>query len=74
MKISNRVKRNITFTLFLIGIACIIARGWNVAMDPSSGRAWFDLFGITLLTSFCYSRLRELQKLVKKADTTKRLQ
>lgn len=64
MKISNRVKRNISFAILLLGIVCIIARAWEIFMDPSSGRAWFDLFSITFLTCFCFGRFRELQKLV----------
>lgn len=66
MKLSNRVKRNISFTLMLLGVAIIIARIWYVVMDPSSGKAWFNLFGIIVLTYICFDRFRELQKRVHK--------
>ncbi|MDE5555511.1 MAG: hypothetical protein K2J10_10060, partial [Muribaculaceae bacterium] len=66
MKLSNRVKRNISFTLMLIGVSIIIARGWVVALEPSSGKAWFNLFSIFVLTYICFDRFRELQKRVKK--------
>lgn len=65
MKISNRVRRNISFTLLLVGIACMIARGWQLAMDPASGRAWFNLFSMTVITYICFSRFRELSRRVK---------
>ncbi len=65
MKISNRVKRNISLTLLIIGIACIIARAWEVALDPKSGQAWFNLFGICVLTYCCLDRFLELRKRLK---------
>ena len=66
MKLSNRVKRNISFTLMLLGVAIIIARAWDIVMEPSSGKAWFNLFSITVLTYICFDRFSELQKRVKK--------
>lgn len=58
MKISNRVKRNISFILIIVGIACIAARAWDVITDPSSGRAWFKLVSIVVLTYFCFNSFR----------------
>ncbi len=66
MKISNRVRRNVSFAILLVGIVCIIARGWEVVMSPSSGRAWFDLLGVVFLTFICYSRFSSLQKRVNR--------
>ncbi len=66
MKISNRVKRNLTFTLLMLGVSIIIARGWTVALNPSSGKAWFNLCSITLLTYLCFDRFRTLQKRVNR--------
>jgi len=54
MKVSNRIKRNIHFVLLLVGIACIIARIWEVVVSPSSGKAWFELFGAIILTYICF--------------------
>lgn len=65
MKVSNRVKRNLSFSLFIVGIFCIIARAWEVVLTPSSGKAWFELCGIILLTYICFDNFRILQKRVK---------
>lgn len=65
MRISNRVRRNVAFTLLLVGITCIIARAWQVVIDPSSGSAWFQLVGIIILTYICFDRFRELNNRVK---------
>ncbi|MCM1071857.1 MAG: hypothetical protein NC210_05820 [[Clostridium] fimetarium] len=66
--VSNRIKSNIHAALCLIGIACVIARGWDVALDPSSGKAWFKLCGIILLTGLCLSNYRDYRRRAK-ADT-----
>lgn len=54
MRISNRVKRNISLTLSVLGVVCTISRAWDVVIDPHSGKAWFDLFGIIFLTGLCF--------------------
>lgn len=51
---NNRVKRNISATLSVVGILCIIVRICNVFMEPKSGMAWFELCGIILLTYLCF--------------------
>lgn len=66
MRISNKVRRNISFTLFLLGISIIIARTLQVVENPSSGSAWFKLCGIIVLTFICFERFRELKQLVDK--------
>ncbi len=65
MKVSNKTKRNINFTLIFIGIACIIARTLNVISDPESGKAWFELFGIIVLTYICYDSFMTYHRRVK---------
>lgn len=62
MKVSDRVKRNIHLALMILGIACIVARAWDVAMNPASGRAWFELFSIIFLTFFCFDSFRTLRR------------
>lgn len=54
MRISNKIKRNISFTLLIVGCLCIISDAFDVACNPSSGKAWFELVGITILTYFCF--------------------
>ncbi len=66
MKISNPVKRNISLTLMIVGIMCIIARAWEVILTPTSGKLWFELISIIILTYICFDRFRILQKRVRK--------
>lgn len=66
MMVSNRVKRNISGTLLIVGILCIIARIWDVAVSPKSGQAWFDLFGIIVLTYLCFDNFCIYRRRVKK--------
>ena len=65
MRVSNRVKRNVSFTLLIVGILCIIARAWTVVIDPSSICAWFELVGIILLTYICFDRFMILRRRVR---------
>lgn len=51
--VSNRVKRNISATLLVVGVIGIIARIWGVITEPKSGMAWFELGGMILLTYLC---------------------
>ena len=66
MKVSNRVKRNISFSLLMLGCAITVARAWEVVMCPESGRAWFNLFSIIFLTCFCFSSLRQYNRRLKR--------
>ena len=66
MQISNRVKRNISLSLTILGIIIIISRIWDVVITPSSGRAWFDLFSIVILTYICFDNFTIYQRRVKK--------
>ena len=62
----NRVKRNISLTLTVVGIVCIISRVWDVTIVPLSVHAWFDLLGILLLTYICFDNYKIYQRRVKK--------
>ncbi|MCM1142593.1 MAG: hypothetical protein NC453_28820 [Muribaculum sp.] len=64
--ISNRVKRNISLTLMILGCICIVSRAFDVAAAPSSGKAWFDLCGIILLTYLCFDNYMIYRRRVKK--------
>lgn len=66
MKISNRVKRNISFTLTIVGVACIASRARDVAMSPSSGMAWFEFCGMMVITWCCYDNFRIYRRRVRK--------
>lgn len=66
MQISNLVKRNISFTLSIIGLVCIIARIWGVVLTPSSGQAWFELFGIIVITYLCFDNYLTYRQRVQK--------
>lgn len=66
MKICNRVKRNISLTLTVVGIVCIISRVWDVTIAPLSVHAWFDLLGILLLTYICFDNYKIYQRRVNK--------
>lgn len=64
--VSNRVKRNISGALLLVDILCVIARGWHVAMNPTSGYAWFETAGMVLLTYLCFDNFCIYRRRVKK--------
>lgn len=66
MRISNRVKRNISLTLVIVGVSCIIGSICKVVMAPSSGSAWFDLSGMLLLTYLSFDNYLEWNRRVKK--------
>lgn len=52
--LSCKVKRNISGTLLVVGVICVIARLWDVVMEPDSGRARFELCGMGVLTYLCF--------------------
>ena len=64
--LSNRVKRNISATLMVLGISCIIGRGLGVMMTPKSVHAWFELCGILLLTYLCFDKFMIYRRRVKR--------
>ncbi len=66
MKISNRVKRNISFTLFVVGLFCMAARSVNVLQTPASIMAWSEFAGITFLTwCICFDKFLIYRRRVK---------
>lgn len=65
MFIRTRAKRNISFVLTIGGIMCIVARTLDVAQNPSSGKAWFELCGIILLTYMCFDNFNSYRKQLK---------
>lgn len=65
MKISNRVQRNISGVCLTIGILCTAICAWDVALSPSSGKAWFELYGMMLLTYLQFDSFISYRKLVK---------
>lgn len=52
--ISNRVKRNISGTLMVLAIILVIARAWNVILEPASGKTWFELCAMLLAVYICF--------------------
>lgn len=64
--VSNQVKRNISGILLVVGILCVIARGWNLAMNPASGYAWFETGSMSLLTYLCLDNFIIYYRRVKK--------
>lgn len=63
--VSNRVKRNISGTLLVIGCLCILGRIIDVIDTPASARAWFQLCGILLLTYLCFDDFRIYRRRIK---------
>lgn len=53
ISLSNRTKRNIAIVATITGIIVAIARGWQVALNPTSGLAWFEFCSIAFLTGLC---------------------
>lgn len=66
MQLSNRVKLNISAILSIVGLVCIVSRIWNVVLAPSSGRAWFELFSIVVLTYICFNNFFIYRRRIKK--------
>lgn len=68
MTTNYRVKRNISLALTAVGLACIGARAWEVAMEPSSGKAWFELFGIVVITYLCFDNYQTYRRKSKSVE------
>ncbi len=65
MKISNRVHRNISGVCLTLGTLLISLCIWEVAINPSSGKAWFELCGMMLLTYLQLDNFISYRKRVK---------
>lgn len=63
--VSNRVKCNISGTLFFVAILCVIARGWYLAMNPTSGHVWFETAAIALLSYLSFDNFLIYYRRVK---------
>ena len=46
----------------MLGVLCSLARGWDLAMNLTSGRAWFDFCGMLLLTYLCFDNFNGYRK------------
>lgn len=66
MKVSNRVKRNLSLVLTAIGCMCIAGRAWDVAMEPLSKMAWFNLAGVVILTGACVDNFLIYRRRIKR--------
>ena len=66
MRISNRVKSNVSLALMVVGCMCIAARAWDVAMEPSSKMAWFNLVGIVIITGACVDNFLIYRRRIKR--------
>lgn len=64
--ISNRVKRNISGTLFILGLVLMGVRASNVVADISSGKAWFEFISITVLTWICHDNFSIYRRRVRR--------
>ena len=45
---------------------CIAARAWDVAMEPSSKMAWFNLAGIVIITGACVDNFLIYRRRIKR--------
>ncbi len=45
---------------------CIAARAWDVAMEPSSKMAWFNLVGIVIITGACVDNFLIYRRRIKR--------
>lgn len=67
MAISNRVKRNISFCLTILGCIIIIARvAGPVLRGHIDARGWFDIFGACVITYLAFDNFRIYSRRVKK--------
>lgn len=67
MAISNRVKRNISFCLTLLGCVIVLARVIGPVMAGCIDvRGWFDIFGACVITYLAFDNFRIYSRRVKK--------
>ncbi len=66
MKVSNRVKRNISFVLTIIGCAIIVARIVEPIMSKSiTGQNWFEIIGAIVITYCAFDNFNIYRKRVR---------
>ena len=66
MAVSNRIKRNISFLLTLLG--CVIIISWIVTpilARSIDAKGWFEIFGACVITYNTYSSFATYNKRVK---------
>lgn len=67
MAISNRVKRNISFCLTILGCVIIIARVLGpILTGHIDARGCFDIFGACVITYLAFDNFRIYSRRVKK--------
>ena len=66
MAVSNRIKRNISFALTIVGCSIILARIIDPIMNQSiTGRGWFEIFGAIVITWCAFDNFNIYRKRVK---------
>lgn len=66
MAVSNRIKRNISFALTIVGCSIILARIIDPIMNQSiTGRDWFEIFGAIVITWCSFYNFNIYRKRVK---------
>lgn len=66
MAVSNRIKRNISLALTIMGCGIIIARLIDPVMSRSiTGKNLFEIFGATVITYCAFINFRNYRKRVK---------
>lgn len=66
MAISNRIKRNISFALTLVGCSIILARIIDPIMNQDiTGWNWFEIFGAIVITYCAFDNFNIYRKRVK---------
>ncbi len=64
--VSNRVKRNISGSLCILGLMIMGVRAFDVVAEPSSLKAWFEFISIDILTFICYDNFSIYRRRVKR--------
>ncbi len=65
MKISNRVKRNLSLTLAILGFVCMGSFAVELVMDPKSAKLWFQFIGVVICTTSFLEAYRTYRRRVK---------
>lgn len=66
MAVSNRIKRNISFALTIVGCSIILARIIDPIMNQSiTGRDWFEIFGAIVITWCAFDNFNIYRKRAK---------
>lgn len=63
MKVSNRVKRNLSGVLSLIGVFCVVSRACDLWFDVGRVRSWVNLFFIVMITLYWIAQFNKYRRL-----------